>query len=304
MSSGKFAMADSDFCCPRCQDYVLQSADSYQCVRCGAVYPVRDGVVYFAHEAVTGSSDYSYVNYVDEIDKIRNGESGHFWFRCRRDFIERIFKRYIEVSGKVLEIGAGTGYIAESLIRIGYNISIGEIHDLGIRYIRERLPKCQVYQFDVRRLPFREQFETICLFDVLEHIEDDESCVKGLWAILKARGRVVVTVPAYSFLWCQEDVVSHHYRRYSASALTRLFTQCGFKVIYRSYFFTAILPFLFLRKFRRNAVDDIRPPNALVNLLLETIARIENIIFSGIPSFVGGSILLVAEKQNAQEHTK
>ena len=297
MLSGKSVAADPEFYCPQCQALLLQRPDEYRCGECGSAFPVRDGVAYFAYEAIGGASDYSYSDYQVEIDKIRNGESGHFWFRCRRDFIGRIFRRHISASGNVLEIGAGTGFVAEALIRSGYKMSIGEIHDRGIRYIRERLPECQVYQFDLRYPPFREQFDTVCLFDVLEHIEDDESCVKGLGLVLKTDGRVVLTVPAYSFLWCQEDVVSRHYRRYSAGSLSRLMAKCGFKVVYSSYFFTAILPLLFLRIFQRHASADICAPNPIINTILEYMSRIENIVFSWFPSFTGGSLILVAEKQ-------
>lgn len=296
MSSGKSDVENPDFYCPQCHGLLLRYFDEYRCGGCDSIFPVRDGVAYFAREALGGTSDFSYGDYQIEIDKIRNGESGHFWFRCRRDFIERIFKKHISTAGSVLEIGAGTGYVAETLIRHGFRMSIGEIHDLGIRYIRERLPECQAYQFDMRRPPFREQFDTVCLFDVLEHMEDDESCVRGLSSLLRPGGRVVLTVPAYSFLWCQEDVVSRHYRRYSAGELSGLFSRCGFKMVYSSYFFTSLLPLLFLRTFQRQAATDIRLPNRIINTILEYISRVENIVFSRFPSGAGGSLILVAEK--------
>ena len=171
--------------CPRCMRELINGDDKYTCASCNAVYPVKEGVGYFAPEALSVASSFSYEDYRVEIQKIRNGESGHFWFIARRDFIIRIFMKFISRAANVLEVGAGTGYIAEALVQNGYKMTVGEIHDQGVRYIHERLPACNVCQFDLMSPPFRDQFDTVCLFDVLEHIEDDEVCIMKLGLLLK-----------------------------------------------------------------------------------------------------------------------
>ena len=71
----------------------------------------------------------------------------------------------------------------------------------------------------------------------MEHIEDDRSFLKALKAKIGEKGRVYLTVPAYSGLWSQEDGRAGHYRRYSLGQICKLLEESGFRVEYSSYFF-------------------------------------------------------------------
>ena len=50
--------------------------------------------------------------------------------------------------------------------------------------------------------------------DVIEHIDEDLSAVKELNRILKPGGRLILTVPAFQFLWTNHDLALHHKKRY------------------------------------------------------------------------------------------
>ena len=53
------------------------------------------------------------------------------------------------------------------------------------------------------------------MFDVLEHIEDEARALRIVNQKLKPGGRIALSVPAYMWLWGQQDIVNHHYRRYT-----------------------------------------------------------------------------------------
>ena len=76
------------------------------------------------------------------------------------------------------------------------------------------------------------------MFDVLEHIEADAEALKDVREIIRPRGRIYLTVPAYNFLYSHEDHEAGHYRRYSATTLTKLLGSAGFSVEYFTYIFS------------------------------------------------------------------
>ena len=55
-------------------------------------------------------------------------------------------------------------------------------------------------------------------------------------------GRLVVTVPAYQWLWTQHDESLHHRRRYTAKRLRRSVTAAGWEPRTETYFFMSTLP--------------------------------------------------------------
>lgn len=91
-------------------------------------------------------------------------------------------------------------------------------------------------------------FDLIVAGDFLQSVSDDRSALRELLRVLKDGGALCLTVPAYAFLWSEEDEHRGHYRRYRASELRRKLTTSGFEVQRASYFVTApFLPLVMLR---------------------------------------------------------
>lgn len=82
------------------------------------------------------------------------------------------------------------------------------------------------------------------MLDVLEHIDDDAGALAALHDLLRPRGRLLITVPAYQWLWSGHDVVAHHRRRYTARQLRSRLAEAGFAVSYLSYFNTFLFPLI------------------------------------------------------------
>ena len=80
------------------------------------------------------------------------------------------------------------------------------------------------------------------LFDVLEHIEDDKALLLSMHGLLRSDAPLYLTVPAYNFLWSNEDESAGHFRRYTLNNVSLLLRSTGFKILYASYFFR-FLPF-------------------------------------------------------------
>jgi len=106
----------------------------------------------------------------------------------------------------------------------------------------------------------------------------------------------VLTVPAHMWLWCDEDEVSNHFKRYELNSLKKLLKDEGFAIKYATNFFISIVPLLYLRT-KSKSSDEITI-NPIVNFILSAISNIENKILKFVSSKIGGSIIIVAEKNN------
>ena len=86
------------------------------------------------------------------------------------------------------------------------------------------------------------------LFDVVEHIEDDLGFLKMIYEYTEKDGLVYITVPAYNFLWSNEDKDAGHYRRYTTESISNCLKKAGFKIQYSSYIFSTLPLPIFLSR--------------------------------------------------------
>ncbi len=134
----------------------------------------------------------------------------------------------------------------------------------------------------------------ICLFDVLEHIEDDGNFLELAKHTLEPSGRLVVTVPAYMSLWSEHDVANHHYRRYTKDSLCELLVAHGYVIEYASYWNCLLLiPAALMRLVGKSGKEGLTPPS-FINALLYRLVYIEAAILRHTPLPFGLSIVAVA----------
>ena len=63
-----------------------------------------------------------------------------------------------------------------------------------------------------------------------------------------------MTVPAQPSLWGNQDVVSHHKRRYTSRSLTGAFRRAGLEIAWQSYFNTVFFPAIASVRWARRAL--------------------------------------------------
>ncbi|MGZ5221278.1 MAG: class I SAM-dependent methyltransferase, partial [Chitinophagaceae bacterium] len=174
------------------------------------------------------------------------------------------------------------------------------------RFLREQL-KMEVTEGSVTQLPFPdEHFDIVCALDVLEHVEEDAAAMQELKRVLKTGGALVVTVPAFRFLWSRHDLVNHHKRRYTLKDLTRKLMAKGFIISYLSYFntllFAPIACYRLLGRFnmqQRNLRSDFESRlsgNHFLNRMFRSIFGLEKKMLKHIRLPFGVSIVVVAKK--------
>jgi SAM-dependent methyltransferase len=155
----------------------------------------------------------------------------------------------------------------------------------------------------VNSLPIRpESIGLIIATDILEHLEDDRRGIRECFQVLKRRGILILTVPAFKWLWGVQDLVTQHKRRYKRKEILNLLTLEGFEVLKSSYFnFFLFFPILLARRTTHLLGLKIRSENEinspLLNLLLKGIFSLEPYILKHISFPFGVSILCIARKK-------
>lgn len=178
-------------------------------------------------------------------------ENRHFWFLVRNTVIRRIAARVCApfvARPTALEMGCGTGNVLrclEGVLCEGVIVGM-DLEPEALRLARIRT-RAALVAADVTRLPFRRvSFALIGMFDVLEHIPDDEAALREIRECLAPGGRLILTVPAHPRLWSYFDVASGHCRRYRRRELYDKLRAAGYCVEFISGFMMLLLPLTWL----------------------------------------------------------
>jgi SAM-dependent methyltransferase len=205
----------------------------------------------------------------------------------------------------MLEVGCGTGFVLKGIAtaRPQLQLSGSEAATDGLEFAAARLPAAAFFQMDAQHIPFRDEFDLVAAFDVIEHIADDRAVLAELARATAPGGGLLVTVPQHPGLWSEFDARAGHVRRYRAADLRTRVTDAGFEIVRMTSFVTLLLPLMILSRLaRRTPKDDYDPAAELrlapwLNRMLEIVLDAERaLIRAGASLPVGGSLLLVGRK--------
>jgi SAM-dependent methyltransferase len=213
---------------------------------------------------------------VEEVlyERLREMEDEHWWFRGRRAVIRALTERAgsLPVEPRILDAGCGTGRNLVDYSERGRAEGI-EPSETAVRFCRER--GLDVSQGVLESLPYEDaRFDLVFASDVLEHVEADVAALRELRRVAKTGAGLVVTVPAYTWLWSHHDDTHHHVRRYTRGLLARHARAGGWEPTFSSYFNSLLLaPIAVVRLLQRGRPaggrSDYERTPALLNSLLE-----------------------------------
>ena len=233
-------------------------------------------------------------------DRMAAHDSTHWWYRARRDILADYLTRYggLPANARILEIGCGTGHNLPMLARFG-EVEAIEIDPAARRIASERLGR-PVGDAPLPELPGveRSAYDLIAVLDVVEHIEDDVAALAAMRDRLAPGGKLLITVPAFQWMWSAHDVVNHHHRRYSKRTLARAIEAAGMRPRKLRYFNSILFPLAAAARIAgrltgREDSDDSPPPGP-VNRLFEAVFRIERHLVGRVPMTPGVSIITLA----------
>jgi SAM-dependent methyltransferase len=213
-------------------------------------------------------------------------EGRHWWYRGRRVVLERVIASLdlpAAPSGRarILDAGCGSGRNMVELARLGEVTGV-ELSEASVVLARER-GVGEVLEGSVLDMPFEaNSFELAVSLDVIEHLEDDLGALRELRRVLAPGGALLVTVPAYEWLWSAHDELNQHHRRYNRRALCAIAEQAGWRCERTTYFNSLLLPIATLlralarlnRRATESSLDLWVPPEPL-NWLLQRPLQLE-----------------------------
>ena len=281
----------------------------YSCQNCGKTYPDKEGIIQFARDTL--HEEQYFPDNAFEI--LYQSEEKNFWFRVRNKIIGNAITRYLSPRSRILEVGCGNGYVSRYLKKMGHRVECADLFFDGLQFCKERDAGYLYYQCNLLDRLFIEEFDGICAFDVLEHIDDDDAVLKNMHDALKPGGTLFITVPADRRLWSVMDIYAEHKRRYSMKELRTKIEGNGFKVIKMSYFMTLLYPCILLsRKFslrtkslndedmkkqiKKELMNELQP-NVIINILFFLIFLLEVPLLRSVTLPFGSSLLCVAVKE-------
>jgi len=286
--------------CLRCE-YAWDGA-SWQCPACRHQPPLIEDFPAFAPELAWDDDAYE----AGFHQLLTTLEENCFWFAGRNRLLGMVFKRFFPRARSFLEVGCGTGYVLSALCQElpGLRVVAGELLLSGLRQTRNRLPRAEAIQMDARNIPYREEFDVIGSFDVLEHLDQEGQAMAQVREALKPGGGYLVTVPQHPWLWSCQDEAAHHKRRYHRGELRSKLEKAGFRVVWMTSFVSLLLPVMAVSRLlavsrteQADMASQLRRLPAMVDVLFSRICGLERLLIaSGVSFPLGGSLLAVGVK--------
>jgi SAM-dependent methyltransferase len=209
-------------------------------------------------------------------------EDRHWWYRGRRTVLARVIATLgLVPDARILDAGCGSGRNMVELARRGAVTGV-ELSETSASLARDR-GVGEVIEGSVLEMPFdADSFDLAVSLDVIEHLQGDLGALRELRRVVAPGGSLLVTVPAYQWLWSGHDQINHHHRRYTRRSLQRVAEQAGWEQTRTTYFNSLLLPVAILlraldrlsRKTTESSLDLWVPPEPL-NWLLERPLALE-----------------------------
>lgn len=284
--------------CLKCQS-PIQTA-MWCCTECEWEPALVNGSLVFAPELLQETAHFFNK---DAFQNLYQREDHNFWFRARNRLITWALSTYFPNANNYLEVGCGTGYVSAAIQRCKPHLSMSaaDVFQESLPFVKSRVGEnASVFQMDGRCIPFTEEFDLIGAFDVLEHIEEDESVLQQIHQALKPGGGVLLTVPQHPQLWSEVDTEAFHVRRYTQDELQEKLVKQGFNIVFTTSFVTFLLPLMFVsrrRQTKKSASTSEYHASKWLNKVLEYVLIFEQTLIKlGLRFPIGGSRLVVARK--------
>lgn len=240
-------------------------------------------------------------------------EDTHWWFVYRQRLMDVVLADLKFGADAVgLEIGCGTGGGLNYLKKYCAKVTGMDVSDIALELARKKYPGGDFVKGDANQLLdvfTKEKFDIICIFNVLYHkwVKNDIKVLKDACAVLNPGGYLILTEPAFSFLYRNHDRHVMGQRRYTIKEIKGMLAAAGFEQICATYFNSiCFVPTLFISCLERlriikteegAEVGELKMVGPVLKKIISGVMGLELLfikLFKTMP--VGVTLLTVARK--------
>lgn len=238
--------------------------------------------------------------------KYRQLYQHHWWWRTRESIIWNCIRQYAgnRTDLQILDVGCGDGLFFDALGEFGQVRGV-EIDDRIVDPRGPHFERIFVGPFD-SSYRVEQPLSVVLMLDVLEHLPNPEECLAHAIRLLADDGIVIITVPAFLWLWTRHDDINMHCTRYQKRSFAPLAAAAGMRLDRWEYFFHWLVAAkLAVRLKERLIPGDPKPaalPPAPLNQLLKTVCDVERALCGWMKLPLGTSLLAVGGRQTNTAH--
>ena len=223
----------------------------------------------------------------------------YWWYRARAELLKAAVERFVGEPRRVLDVGSADGPSIGWLRGRGQQVSL-DIDPRGL----DAGGVCG----SALALPFAdESFDLVAAFDVIEHCDPETGVLSELARVLTPRGRLLISVPAYSWVWTRFDELSGHYRRYTRRRAVNAVRAAGLTVERATYVFMSVFPIFAADRLRTRLrertpekpdsdVATLPQVSPVVERTLMALSRLDQRLLQRRNPPVGSSVVVAASK--------
>ena len=186
----------------------------------------------------------------DEYRKMAAVEDAMWYYRALHRHVGRSLARHLPPGARVLDAGCGTGGLLRRLhaAQPTWHLTGIDFSPLACELARARTG-AEVVQGSIAALPFPEAaFDAVVSCDVVCQVADPAQALREFNRCLRPGGVVVLTMPAYQWMYSYHDREVGNLRRYTRSEVGALLGAAGFTVVRNTHWNTLPFPLAVLRR--------------------------------------------------------
>lgn len=153
---------------------------------------------------------------------------------------------------EVLDVGAGSGVFSRQLLDAGI---CDVAYCLDPYYSEEKTETHNGKKIHYVKTTDKTSQKLILMMDVLEHINNDSYFLEEYAKRLVPEGYILISVPAFQFVWSGHDVFLEHHRRYTLNTLEAVVKKSGLTPVKSRYFFGSLFPAVAATRLAKNLLQ-------------------------------------------------
>jgi SAM-dependent methyltransferase len=186
-----------------------------------------------------------------DLREVTKNKKRHPWEIARARALRNIIKKRANVQSvlRVLDVGCGDAFMVRELIK---GLHVECVDGIDINLSDQRIKELSLSENDII---FHNKFNSlkkryynlVFMLDIIEHVENDAAFLSEIVnKHMVSGGVILITAPAFNFLFSSHDTFLGHFRRYNLEELLGLIRSLHLKQLFSGYLFFSLVPLRFL----------------------------------------------------------